>query len=337
MFSTRIPKIKGTKKFFGKNQPVISLGLPSLDAILGGGLPLGSSLLLEEDEFGTYATMVLKHYLAEGVVNDHPLSLAGQDIDTKKLVADLPSPLIGNANQGSYNDDGDQLRIAWRYQDLPSKLPSNAPVFGNTYNLGNSMMKSELEKVNIDHWNSRKSDHSYDDLLAYLKKHVDDAKYNLSVPVENRTVLRVALCSLGTASWVGDIVKFLINLRILIRNSCVTCLITVPTGLFQEFMLHRCEHFCDTVIEMKSFLYDANLAYSDYEGLLILKKLPVINAWCPTIPDSNDWAFKLKKKRFIIERLHISPELNEQTHREEEDMSNDYKTQRVVSNIAQEF
>lgn len=66
-------------------------------------------------------------------------------------------------------------------------------------------------------------------------------------------------------------------------------------------MLHRCEHFCDTVIEMKSFLYDANLAYSDYEGLLILKKLPVINAWCPTIPDSNDWAFKLKKKRFIIE------------------------------------
>lgn len=35
MFSTRIPKIKGTKKFFGKNQPVISLGLPSLDAILG--------------------------------------------------------------------------------------------------------------------------------------------------------------------------------------------------------------------------------------------------------------------------------------------------------------
>lgn len=35
MFNARIPKIKGTKKFLGKNQPVISLGLPSLDAILG--------------------------------------------------------------------------------------------------------------------------------------------------------------------------------------------------------------------------------------------------------------------------------------------------------------
>lgn len=65
--------------------------------------------------------------------------------------------------------------------------------------------------------------------------------------------------------------------------------------------MHRCEHFCDTVIEMKSFVYDGNVAYSDYEGLLILKKLPVINTWCPSIPDSNDWAFKLKKKRFIIE------------------------------------
>lgn len=76
-------------------------------------------------------------------------------------------------------------------------------------------------------------DHSFNDLLAYLRKIVDDPKYNLSAPVENRTVLRVALCSLGTASWLGDIVKFLINLRLLIRNSCVTCLITVPTCLFQ--------------------------------------------------------------------------------------------------------
>lgn len=76
-------------------------------------------------------------------------------------------------------------------------------------------------------------DHSFENLLGYLRKIVDNAKYNLSAPVENRTVLRVALCSLGTASWVGDIVKFLIHLRVLIRNSCVTCLITVPTGLFQ--------------------------------------------------------------------------------------------------------
>lgn len=43
----------------------------------------------EEDEFGTYAAMVLKHYLAEGVVNDHSLLLASQDIDTKKLVCNF--------------------------------------------------------------------------------------------------------------------------------------------------------------------------------------------------------------------------------------------------------
>lgn len=133
----------------------------------------------EEDEFGTYATIVLKHYLAEGAVNDHSLLLASHDTDTKKLVrlisiswenilvslstsyvqvAELPSPLIGNSNQGSHNDDGDQLRIAWRYQDLPSdELPTNIPIFGNTYNLGLPMMKSKLDKIDINHWDPHKS------------------------------------------------------------------------------------------------------------------------------------------------------------------------------------
>lgn len=73
--------------------------------------------------------------------------------------------------------------------------------------------------------------------------------------------------------------------------------------LFQfNYMLHRCEHVCDTVIRLQSLVNEGNPAYSDYSGLLILEKLPIINSWNSYIPETNDWAFTLKKrKHFLIE------------------------------------
>lgn len=65
--------------------------------------------------------------------------------------------------------------------------------------------------------------------------------------------------------------------------------------------MSRCEHLCDTVIQLKSLANEGNSAYNDYDGLLILKKLPIINTWNSTIPESNDWAFKIKKKHFVVE------------------------------------
>lgn len=41
----------------------------------------------EEDEFGIYSNIILKHYVAEGVVTDHTLLLASHDISSRKLVS----------------------------------------------------------------------------------------------------------------------------------------------------------------------------------------------------------------------------------------------------------
>ena len=43
--------------------------------IVGGGLPVGSLLLIEEDLAGSYAKLVLKYFLAEGVYHRHSLHL----------------------------------------------------------------------------------------------------------------------------------------------------------------------------------------------------------------------------------------------------------------------
>jgi hypothetical protein len=56
---------------FSNGQYCVSSGNISLDSILGGGLPLGSMVVLYEDSHSQYYCHFLKSYLAEGIVNKH--------------------------------------------------------------------------------------------------------------------------------------------------------------------------------------------------------------------------------------------------------------------------
>lgn len=52
-------------------QTLLSTGIADLDRLLGGGLPLGSLLLLLEDSHSQQHLAFIKHYLAEGVACGH--------------------------------------------------------------------------------------------------------------------------------------------------------------------------------------------------------------------------------------------------------------------------
>lgn len=41
----------------------------------------------EEDEFGTFSKIILKHYLVEGVMSSHELLFTSAQINTKKFVS----------------------------------------------------------------------------------------------------------------------------------------------------------------------------------------------------------------------------------------------------------
>ena len=60
---------------------MISTGNPSLDEILGGGLMIGSLVVVYEDNISQYYNHFLKTYLGEGIVREH-----------KDLIVD-PEPL----------------------------------------------------------------------------------------------------------------------------------------------------------------------------------------------------------------------------------------------------
>lgn len=52
-------------------QTLISCGLADMDKLLGGGLPIGSIMLLLEDEHSQQHLNLIKYFLAEGVACRH--------------------------------------------------------------------------------------------------------------------------------------------------------------------------------------------------------------------------------------------------------------------------
>lgn len=69
---------KGVKPF-PNQQYAISSGNPSLDVVCGGGLVLGSVVVVYEDSYSHYTDHLVKTYLGEGIVNEHKLLIVDPD------------------------------------------------------------------------------------------------------------------------------------------------------------------------------------------------------------------------------------------------------------------
>ncbi|KAJ3153162.1 Elongator subunit elp4 [Geranomyces variabilis] len=146
------PPIPSTRISAANSTVITSTGVPAIDALLGGGLPLHSALLIHADRFTAYAKLLLSYYLAQGIASSNAICLA--DDDPQDLVQNLmavvegkvPSevssepdddadddalvlPATGVRQLGATREEDDKMRIAWRYQGLP-KFDASVGVLG---------------------------------------------------------------------------------------------------------------------------------------------------------------------------------------------------------------
>ncbi|XP_025832304.1 elongator complex protein 4-like [Agrilus planipennis] len=84
-----ILSIPGTRANVQSGQLLVSSGIPSVDELLGGGLPVGSVVLIEEDSGGSYSRVMLRYFLAEGVVHKHAVFVGSQDYNPGKMIQSL--------------------------------------------------------------------------------------------------------------------------------------------------------------------------------------------------------------------------------------------------------
>lgn len=61
--------------------------------ILGGGFLLGSLVMIMEDTEAPHHLLLLRNFMAQGLVHCQPLLFAGTTVDPRAFLGTLPSPL----------------------------------------------------------------------------------------------------------------------------------------------------------------------------------------------------------------------------------------------------
>ncbi len=137
--SKQPPLPPGTRPSPGSPATTItSTGIPSLDDILGGGLPLSCSLFaLAPDAHSAYGELVIKYFAAQGlacgqrvcVVDARPDSFLSECMWTPGSNVPAPAPALsspGSSQSTAADDDEEErasehdtkIKIAWRYEQM---------------------------------------------------------------------------------------------------------------------------------------------------------------------------------------------------------------------------
>ncbi|CAI8017665.1 Elongator complex protein 4 [Geodia barretti] len=333
----------GSRPSLHNAQLLVSSGVPSMDALLGGGLAVGTVLLIgkhkvidvlnfelslttaEEDVFASYSRLLLKMFLAEGVMCGHAVYLASASEDPTELLGDLPSavgeeekkesgPVLDTSPTVPGSKKADQMKIAWRYQNLPKVQSSFSNRFGHFFDLTSLMDPSRLASIDMTTFDvSRQlAARNSTDLYRSLKTQIQSKIKSGDFSVDSQNSLQ----------------QFLHSLRGLLRRAYAVALVTVPTHLMQDSVyVRQIERLCDSAVRIISFAgSEPNPLFQDYHGLFQLVKLPCLNSLTSHLPETLDLVFKLKRKSFSIEKRHLPPEFSDTASRAQEDGEGDKRT-----------
>ncbi|XP_005105912.1 elongator complex protein 4 [Aplysia californica] len=365
----KVGQIAGTRPSLYSNQLLVSTGIPSLDNVIGGGLAVGTVMLVEEDIFGSYARLMLKYFTAEAIVSDQTVLLASRQESPEQLVQELPAPIemglrsgpagasaispspkaiASGAKKKPDGPDEEKMKIAWRYQSQPKvqSTPTSGVQFGHYYDLTKVMDQNTVEAAQLFYASSQDiplesssgalRNKSYCRLLQDVHQRIQEGCFGTGQKTAKRSILRLGIHNLGSPLWgengglnpSGDghdpsLTQFFLALRAMLRSALAVAMVTVPTHLFHDKgYKRRLERMADTVIRLESFAgspKEKNPAFKEYHGLLHLVQLPRLNSLIPAQPETTDLAFKLRRKKFTIEKLHLPPELADTTGRSQDD------------------
>lgn len=350
----RAAQLPGSRVSVHNSQPLVSSGVPSLDTVLGGGLPVGSLLMLEEDEHAVYSKFFLQCFMAEGVTVGHELMVSSLDMDPEVLVREMPAP-VGEktksqeehkATEGKVEEDavGD-MKIAWRYQEQKKvDVVNESDSFGHHFDLKTTISSDVLDRSEKYCWgrsyfsNPKKLEFcsSYRELYQTLHNLLTERQFFTS---SKRTgpanIMRIAVHSIASFSWGddlssklsdhswSDLTTFFALLRAVLRQSYAVAVVTIPSHLFTDpALISRLSHHADCVLGLESFQgtdKEVNPLFKDYHGLLNVYKVSASNSLVPPPVETKDWVFKLKRKKLCIEKLHLPPDLSETVSRNQAD------------------
>jgi elongator complex protein 4 len=118
--------IPGTRPSPYNSLPLLSTGLSSLDDLLGGGLPLSSSLLVQSDSPTSYADLLLKFWIAQGLECKQDVVVVASGLEGgPQGIAESLMEVDGGQVAGDEDEEEEgvkgkeeKLKIAFRYEGM---------------------------------------------------------------------------------------------------------------------------------------------------------------------------------------------------------------------------
>ncbi|KAJ4323177.1 Elongator subunit elp4 [Fusarium piperis] len=280
-----------------------STGTQSLDQLLAGhaGMPMGTSLLIEETGTTDFGGVLLRYYAAEGLVQGHHVHLLGFGDAWRRELPGLGS-LDGSKSSGkSTSSSDDKMKIAWRYETLgqrnvPARDPQvtqgpgqTASIFCHGFNLTkrleSSTIKGQLFATPVDGPLASPTQTPFHkfitDVTSKIKNSPPSTIHRIVVP----SLLSPTLYN-SAASQPREILKFLHALRALLRQfpTQVTAIVTIPVTLFPRStgLTRWMELLSDGVLELIPLQHQAPItrepgSEDKGQGLLRAHSLPVFH------------------------------------------------------------
>ncbi|KAF8649842.1 hypothetical protein AX16_005605 [Volvariella volvacea WC 439] len=247
---------------------IISTGIPSLDDVLGGGLPLSClQLAIAPDPHTSYGELVQKYFVSQGLVCGQAVHIV--DPLASDFVRDImwipkgnqdgsnsvPSDPVDRGHETEDNEEDEaareqdqKIKIAWRYEQMKlfkttitTSNPSSEDFcqsFDLTSRVPESVIEGALRSGQLSFLEASNAVFSTPEVFSKLSKFVETYAASSTTSSSPRP-LRICIPSLGSALW-GDItsqelIRFLHSVRVLLRRYPFACAsVALPSHISAE-------------------------------------------------------------------------------------------------------
>ncbi|CAL4927573.1 unnamed protein product [Urochloa decumbens] len=311
----------------------VSSGIPDLDRILGGGFLLGSVVMIMEDADAPHHLLLLRCFMAQGVMHKQPLLFAGPLKEPRLFLGTLPAPVssskedgrhrvmgVGASSDGRGSDEG--LRIAWQYKKYfgddktnNSGHKGNKQEFSNDFDLRKPLERHLLNGQSMECVSTQDADNLRDlqdrcsTFLSKLPGNDGGSLTGARIAIQS---LCAPQCGYFEKDW--DMISFIRSLKAMVRSSNSVAVITFPSAVLSNSFCKRWQHLADTLLSIKAIPdEDKDLAklltgYQDMVGFLHVHKVAQTNSQVPVILEASTLSLKLHKRRsLVLERLNQAP------------------------------
>ncbi|XP_078437238.1 paxneb protein-like protein isoform X2 [Wolffia australiana] len=273
----------------------ISSGIPTLDAILGGGLHVGSLVMIVEDAEAPHHLLLLRNFMGK-----RPLLFSSLGL-TLSLQRDL--------------------RIAWQYRkyfggEKGDLQPTNGDIkdFSCEFDLRKSLDKRFLVGEHIG--TTKVQDHPnlgslFDHCSAFLSRQPKNDT-NIRGPCIVVQSLCAPQCLFSDLHW--EMISFIRSLKAALRASNGVAVLTFPSSVLPPAFSVRWKHLADTLLSVSAIpdedkdLSQLLSGYQEMLGFLHVHKVAQIGSQVPAVLQARTFSLRLHRRRsLVLEPLNQAP------------------------------